>query len=118
MANGSRMLPASSRHSATRVLVGLLHDGRLDRHDFLRVRLAELRLAVAVDVGTRMDGDVLMDDIARHARGAGENHLLGFNLAVDGAGDFDFLAVNGSLHLRAGADLHGLAADITIDFAV
>src|SRR5690348_10226102 len=64
--------------------VALLNDRRLDRSDFLRIRLAVFRLAVAVDVGTRMDRDVLVNDIAGHVRGAREDHFLGFDLAIDG----------------------------------
>src|SRR5579872_3289771 len=119
MPNRSRVLrPAPARHVVSRRLSWLLNDSRFDRHQLLRFGLAEVRFAVTVDVGTRMDGYVLMNDIAGHMRGAGQDHLLGFDLAVDRARDFDLIAIDGALHFRARADLHRLTADVAVHFAI
>src|SRR5260221_7124012 len=85
------------------------------RKDPLVVGLAKFRPAVSVDKGTRMNRDVLMNDVARHARGGCKRHLLGFDLALDGARDLDFVAIDGALDLRVAADLHGHATHIAVD---
>jgi len=59
-----------------------------------------------------------MHDIARHARGAGEKDFLGFDLAFDGAGKLDILAIDGTLDLGVLSDFHAHTAHIAFDLAV
>src|ERR1700733_1529838 len=59
-----------------------------------------------------------MPNIAGHARRAGEKNLLGFDLAFDGAGKLDLLAIDRAPDLGVLANLHAHPTHIAIDLAV
>src|SRR5580765_945648 len=59
-----------------------------------------------------------MPDIAGHTRRAGDQDLLGFDLAFDRAGELDVIAIDGAFDLGILADLHAHAAHIAFDLAV
>src|SRR6185503_11526104 len=74
--------------------------------------------AMTIDIGARFDPDVLVDDVARHMRRAGQHDFLGFDLAFNGTGQFDRLAIDRTLDLGARPDRDGDAVNVAIHFTI
>src|SRR5712671_2498363 len=77
-----------------------------------------MRAAVTVEMGTRIDLQRLVNDVAGHVRGFREYDRPRLDLALDRSAQLHKLRENRSLDHCGAADPHSLAANVALDLAV